>query len=150
MVSLLSQRFASSPVTCMIQKGTHEWMKMQMLAKPCSSLLQRTGGDHRGGRAQPGWRTFMMTCLCWILGYMRLEIWHKTGLSADWRLHGDRHSYWCILLLVHTEIQGVENLWQFWLTWEEPFPPHTHRQRSKSANHQHHHRSNLFMQKQDW
>ena len=34
-----------------------------MLAKPSSNLLQRTGGDHRGGRAQLGWRTFMMTCL---------------------------------------------------------------------------------------
>ena len=43
----------------------------------------RCGGDHRGGRAQPGWRTFMMTCLRWILGYMRLEIWRKIGLSAD-------------------------------------------------------------------
>jgi len=48
--------------------------------------LQRTGGDHRGGRAQPGWRTFMMTCLRWILGYMRLEIWREIGLSADWCL----------------------------------------------------------------
>jgi len=26
---------------------------------------------------------FMMTCLCWILGYMRLEIWHRIGLSGD-------------------------------------------------------------------
>ena len=25
----------------------------------------------------------MMTCLRWILGYMRLEIWRKIGLSAD-------------------------------------------------------------------
>ena len=33
-----------------------------------------------------GWRTFMMTCLRWILGYMRLEIWCKIGLSADWCL----------------------------------------------------------------
>jgi len=32
------------------------------------------------------WRTFMMTCLRWILGYMRREIWHKIGLSADWCL----------------------------------------------------------------
>ena len=55
-------------------------------AKPSSNLLRRTGGDHRGGRAQPGWRTFMMTCLRWILGYMRLEIWCKIGLSADWCL----------------------------------------------------------------
>jgi len=64
----------------------HEWMRTQMLAKPSLNLLQRTGGDHRGGRAQPGWRTFMMTCLRWILGYMRLEIWRRIGLSADWCL----------------------------------------------------------------
>jgi len=25
----------------------------------------------------------MVTCLGWILGYMRLEIWRKIGLSAD-------------------------------------------------------------------
>jgi len=56
-----------------------------MLAKPSLNLLQRTGGD-RGGRAQPGWRTFMMTCLRWILGYVRLEIWCKIGLSAHWCL----------------------------------------------------------------
>jgi len=61
----------------------HEWMRMQMLAKPSSNLLQRTGGDHRRGSAQLGWRTFMMTCLRWILGYMRLEIWCKIGLSRD-------------------------------------------------------------------
>jgi len=29
-------------------------MRMQMLAKPSSDLLQRTGGNHRGGHAQPG------------------------------------------------------------------------------------------------
>jgi len=29
-------------------------MRMQMLAKPSSDLLQRTGGDHRGGHTQPG------------------------------------------------------------------------------------------------
>ena len=27
--------------------------------------------------------SFMVTCLCWILGYMRLEIWYKIGLSGD-------------------------------------------------------------------
>ena len=36
----------------------------------------------RSGCAQLGWTTFMMTCLCWILGYMRLEIWHKIGFSG--------------------------------------------------------------------
>ena len=64
---------------------TNEW-ETQMLAKPSMNLLQRTGGNHRGSRAQLGWRTFMITCLCWILGYMRLEIWCKIGLSADWCL----------------------------------------------------------------
>ena len=63
----------------------HEWMRTHMLAKPSLNLLQRTGGD-RGGRVQPGWRTFMMTCLRWILGYVRLEIWCKIGLSAHWCL----------------------------------------------------------------
>jgi len=29
-------------------------MRTQVLAKPSSNLLQRTGGDHRGGRAQLG------------------------------------------------------------------------------------------------
>ena len=51
--------------------------------KPSSNLLQRTGGDHQGGRTQPGWRTFMMTCLRWIFRYMRLEIWRKIDLSGD-------------------------------------------------------------------
>ena len=60
---------------------------MQMLAKPSSNLPRRTEGDHRGSRAQLGWIAFMMTCLRWILGYMRLEIWHKIGLSADWCLY---------------------------------------------------------------
>ena len=62
------------------------FLGVQMLAKLSSNLLRRTGGDHRGGSTQPGWRTFMMTCLRWILGYMRLEIWHKIGLSGDWCL----------------------------------------------------------------
>jgi len=45
---------------------------MQMLAKPFLNLLWRTGGDHQGGHAQPGW-TFIMTCFRWILGYMMLD-----------------------------------------------------------------------------
>ena len=61
----------------------HEWMRMQMLAKPPLNLLQRIGGDHRGGCAQPGWRTFLMTCLCWILRYMRLEIWCNESASPE-------------------------------------------------------------------
>ena len=75
-----------SPVVSLSSGILHEWMRTQTLAKPSSNLLQRTGGDHRGGRTQPGWRTFMMTCLCWILAYMRLEIWRKIGLSPDWCL----------------------------------------------------------------
>ena len=35
---------------------------------------------------RPGWRTLMMTCHWWILGYMRLEIRCKIGLSGDWYL----------------------------------------------------------------
>jgi len=75
-----------SPVVSLSVGILHEWMRTQMLAKPSLNLLQRTGRDHRGGRAQPGWRTFMMTCLRWILLYMRLEIWCKICLSADWCL----------------------------------------------------------------
>ena len=75
-----------SPVVSLSLGILHEWMSMQMLAKTTSNLLQRTGNDHQGCRAQPGWRTFMMTRLRWILGYMRLEIWCKIGLSGDWCL----------------------------------------------------------------
>ena len=56
------------------------------LTRPFSNLLQRTEGDHQDGRAQLGWRTFLMICLRWILGYMRLEIRCKIGLSGDWCL----------------------------------------------------------------
>ena len=72
------------PVVSLSLGILHERMRTQMLAKPPSNLLQRTGGDHRGGRAQLGWRTFMMTRLRWILGYMRLEIWRKIDLSGGW------------------------------------------------------------------
>ena len=75
-----------SPVVSLSFGILHEWMRTQMLAKPSSNLLQGPGGDHRSGRAQPGWRTFMMTCLRWILGFTRLEIWRKIGLSGDWCL----------------------------------------------------------------
>jgi len=90
-----------------------------MLVKP-SSNLQRTGGDHRGGHAQPGWRTFMMTCLHWILGYMRLEIWCKIGLSADWCL--------CTALLTRS---GARYCWIGYLylnytTNAKCTHPHTH------------------------
>jgi len=66
--------------------ATDGWMRLQMLATPFSNLLHRIGGDYRGSIAQPGWRTFMMICLHWNLEYMRLEIWCKIGLSADWCL----------------------------------------------------------------
>jgi len=32
----------------------HEWMRMHMLARPSSNLLQRIGSDYWGGRAQLG------------------------------------------------------------------------------------------------
>jgi len=76
-----------SPVISVSVGILHKWMRTQMLAKPSLNLLHRTGGDYRGSHVQPGWRTFMMICLSCILGYMRLEIWHKSiGLSADWCL----------------------------------------------------------------
>jgi len=87
-----------SPVVPLYLGILHEWMRMQMLAKPPSNLLQRTGGDHWGGHAQPGWRTFMMTCLCWILGYMRLEIWCKIGLSGDRCLCTALHFISCLII----------------------------------------------------
>ena len=80
-----------SPVVSLSLGILHECMRTHMLAKPSSDLFQRIGGGHWGGCAQPGWRMFMMTCLCWILGYMRLEIWHKISLSGDWCL-------WTVLL----------------------------------------------------
>ena len=43
-----------SPVISLCLGILHEWMRTQMLAEPSSNLRQRTGGDHRGGRAQPG------------------------------------------------------------------------------------------------
>jgi len=61
----------------------YRWMRTQMLAKPSSNLLQRTGGDHRGGRAQLGWRTFMMTCLCWIMGYITLFLITSSPRAVD-------------------------------------------------------------------
>jgi len=56
-----------SPVVSLSLGILHERIRTQMLAKPFLNLLQRTGGDHRDSRAQPGWKTFMMTCLRWIL-----------------------------------------------------------------------------------
>ena len=55
---------------------------LTVLAKPSSNLLQRTGGDHRGGRAQPGRRTFMTTCLCWILAVMDMSSCRPMGASV--------------------------------------------------------------------
>jgi len=80
-----------SPVVSHSLGILYKWMKTQMLTKSPSNLLQRTGGDNRGGRTQPKWGTFMMTCLRRILGNMRL-IWRKIGLSGDWCLHSTTHS----------------------------------------------------------
>jgi len=60
--------------------------------------------DHRGGRAQPGWWWFMMTCLRWILGYTRQEIWHKIGLSGDW----------CI----YTALRTRSGACYYWISWQ--------------------------------
>jgi len=92
---------------------------MQMLAKPSSNLLERTGGDHQGGHAQPGWRSFMMTCLSWILGYMRLEIWCKIGLFGDCclctalRTHSGACWYWIggLMLLKQLLISAGVAVW---------------------------------------
>ena len=42
----------------------------------------------------------MMTCLRWILGYMRLEIWRKIGLSADCDVFAQRYA----LVVVHAVV----------------------------------------------
>jgi len=55
-----------------------------MLAKPSFNLLQRTGAT-TWSAAHNLDEELMMTCLCWVLVYMRLEIWRKIGLSL-WRL----------------------------------------------------------------
>ena len=87
-----------SPIVSLFSSILYEWMRSQTLAKPSSNLLQRTGGDH----AQLGWRTFMMTCLRWILGYTRLEMWRKIGLTGDWRVctvpctHSGSCCYWTL------------------------------------------------------
>jgi len=72
---------SSSPVISLSLGILHKWMRMQMLAKLSSNLLQKTGGDQSGGREQLEWKTFIMTRLCWILGYMSLEIWPLWRLS---------------------------------------------------------------------
>jgi len=86
-----------SPIVSLSSGILHQWMRTQMLAKPPSNLLRRT----RGGRAQLGWRTFMITCLCWILRYMRLEILCKIGLSGDW----------CLCTALHTR----SGAWYYWI-----------------------------------
>jgi len=44
------------------------------------------------GQPPTTWRTFMIACLRWILGYMRLEIRRKIILSEDW----------CLCTVLHT------------------------------------------------
>jgi len=73
----------ASPVVSLPLGILYQWTGMQMLAKPPSNFLQRTGGDHRGGHAQLGWKTFMMTCLRWILGYLRLYGAKSASLETD-------------------------------------------------------------------
>jgi len=41
-----------SPIVSLSLGILHEWMRMQMLAKSSSNLLQRTGDDHQGGHTQ--------------------------------------------------------------------------------------------------
>jgi len=72
----------------------HQFVKP---AKASPNLLQRTGGDHRGGRARPGWRTFMMTCLRWILGYMRCR-------------HGNAPQYLVDCCTLVTDVVGRQRL----------------------------------------
>jgi len=43
-----------SPIVSLGLGILHEWMRMQMLAKPSSNLLQRIASDHWGDHAQPG------------------------------------------------------------------------------------------------
>ena len=88
----------------------HEWMRMQMLSYLQSSSRELEATT-KGSCAQLGWRTFMMTCLRWILGYMRLEIWRKIGLSGDWCLCTVQHTRsgacchwigdWVVTMYVH-------------------------------------------------
>ena len=96
---------SACPVVSLSLGILHEYLTTQTLAKPSLNLLQRIGGEHWGGHAQLGWRTFMITCLCWILGYMRLEIRRKIGLSANWCLSAQRYA----LIVVHVTI-GLDML----------------------------------------
>jgi len=66
-----------SPVVSLSLGLLHEWMRTQMLAKPSSNLLQRTGGDHRGGTT---WMKNIHDDLSSLdLGIH--EVWCKIGLS---------------------------------------------------------------------
>ena len=115
-----------SPVVSLSSGTLHEWTRTQMLAKPSSNLLQRTGGNHRGGCMT--WRTFTMTCLCWILGCMRLEIWRKIGLSGDWclctvlRTRSGACYYWIVCIkLTATMLHNVT----YHMLRRTPSPAHT-------------------------
>ena len=80
-----------SPVVSLSLDILHECRmdeNAEAIAKPSSDLLQRTGGDHRGGRAhnldeeRSWWPVFAGS---WdTRGW--LEIWRRIGLSGDWCL----------------------------------------------------------------
>jgi len=54
----------------------------------------------------------MMTCLCWILGYMRLEIWDPIykisyDLSLDYRKFIIRSTYDCDLKRAEISVRNI-------------------------------------------
>ena len=105
-----------SPVVSLSLGILHEWMRMQMLAKPSSS------SSPENWRRPPGWpRTTWMKNIHDDLSsldlgmYMRLEIWHKIGLSGDWCHCTALQHYTFVLVhattaLVHTSTGKVAAL----------------------------------------
>ena len=75
------------PKSCRLTFFGH-FARMDENADASQAIFEPTPENWRQppGRPHTTLRTFTMTCLCWILGYMRLEIWRKIGLSADWCL----------------------------------------------------------------
>jgi len=68
--------------------------------------IEMTFGGGGIGWAQ-GW-TFVMTCLRWISGYMRLEMWRKTGLSGDLSVFAQCYA----LAVVHGTIELAGTMYQ--------------------------------------